>query len=129
MKLNSLQITATLFITLLNGCKSKSANELIINKWHLYEMSGKDSESIPDSIKTKMFKEASIEFMKDGKYQTMGMGEGLKKGTFHFSTDEKTIITTEDGGMPDTVAILELTSTKMIVKDPKADVKISFKPH
>lgn len=129
MKLNGLLVAATLCMITINGCKSKTADSLIINKWHLYEMSGKDSESIPDSVKTKMYKEASIEFMKDGKYQTMGMGEGLKKGTYHFSTDGKSIITTEDGGMPDTVAVVELTANKMTVKDAKVDVKISFKPH
>ena len=129
MKLNGLLITVALFLITANGCKSKTADDLIVNKWHLYEMKGKDAESIPDSVKTKMYNEASIEFTKDGKYQTNGMGEGTKKGTYHFSVDKKTLITTEDGGMPDSVSVIELTETKMTVKDGKADVQVSFKPH
>jgi len=31
--------------------------------------------------------------------------------------------------MPDSVSVVELTATKMTVKDGKADVRISFKPH
>jgi len=129
MKLNGLLITATLFTIAAVSCKSKTASDLIVNKWHLYEMKGKDAENIPDSVKTKMYKEATIEFTKEGKYETNGMGETTKKGTYHFSGDGKTLITTEDGGMPDSVSVVELTATKMTVKDGKADVEISFKPH
>jgi len=129
MKLNGFLITITLLMLTTYGCKSKTANDLIVNKWHLYEMAGKDAESIPDSVKSKMYKEASIEFTKDGKYQTTGMGEGIKKGTYQLTTDGKTLITTENGGMPDSVSVVELTATKMTVKDGKADVRISFKPH
>ena len=129
MKLNCLLITATLFLIIANGCKSKTSDELIINKWHVYEMSGKAAASVPDSIKTKMYKEASIEFKKDGKYETIGMGEGMKTGTYRFSNDGKTLITTEDGGMTDSVSVVELTASKMTVQDSKADIKISFKPH
>jgi hypothetical protein len=129
MKLNGLIIAAGLFMITVAGCKSKTANDLIVNKWHLYEMKGKDAEGIPDSVKTRMYKEASIEFTKDGKYQTDGMGQGIKKGTYHLTADSKTLITTEDGGTPDSVLLVELTTTKMTVKDGKADVQISFKPH
>jgi len=129
MKLNGLFIAATLFMTTASGCKSKTASELVVNKWHLYQMSGKDAEGIPDSVKTKMYKEASIEFTNDGKYQTIGMGEGTKNGAYNFSLDGKQIITTEDGGMPDSVSIVELRATKLTVQDSKADVQVSFKPH
>lgn len=129
MKLNSLLTTATLFLILANGCKSKTADKFIINKWHVSEMSGKAAGSVPDSIKTKMYKEASIEFKKDGKYETIGMGEGMKTGTYRFSTDGKTLITTENGGMTDSVSVVELTAAKMSVQDSKADIKISFKSH
>lgn len=129
MKSNSLLIATGLVLILITGCKSKTADEFIVNKWHLYDMSGKDSESIPDSVKAKMYKEASIEFKKDGKYETNAMGEGSRKGTYRFSADKKILITIEDGGMPDSVSVIELSATKMTVKDKNADVKISFKPH
>lgn len=129
MKLNSLLIAATLFMIAAGGCKSKTADDLIVNKWHMYEMKGKDAETIPDSVKTKMYKEASIEFTKDGRYQTIGMGESTQKGSYHFSNDGKVLITTEDDGIADSVSVVELTATKMTVKDSRSDVQISFKPH
>ncbi|MFM6925746.1 MAG: hypothetical protein ACKOU7_09625 [Ferruginibacter sp.] len=129
MKLYGLIITASLFMIAAVSCKSKTAGDLIVNKWHLYEMKGKDAETIPDSVKTKMYNEASIEFTKDGRYQTVGMGTGTQKGSYHFSNDGKQLITTEDGGMADSVSLMELTATRLTVKDAKADFQISFKPH
>lgn len=105
---------ATLFFS---GCKSKSAKELIVNKWKFTDVTGTDAAQIPDSVKTKMFATATMEFKKDGSYeQSGGMREDVEKGTYILSDDGKTMISKANGsGMSDTVMILELSKTKMVV--------------
>ncbi len=131
MKLSNLFIvtilTAFVFTT---GCNTKKAKDLIITKWQVTNIAGKGGELIPDSLKTKMYKEATIEFKGDGKYETIGMSNGINTGTYHLTTDEKSLITVEEGSTKqDTVNIVELTSGKMVVQDSKGDIKISFKSH
>ncbi len=131
MKLNNLFIVTILTASaLIAGCKTKKNKDHIVTKWHVTDVSGKGAEMIPDSTKTKMFKEATIEFKNDGKYETYGMGSGSQKGTWHFTADEKALITVEDGSsVSDTVNVVELTAGKMVVQDSKGEIKISFKAH
>ena len=107
-------LLASLFIT---GCKTESAKDLLVKKWKFTEITGPDAAQIPDSVKTKMFATAIMEFKKDGSYeQSGGMKEGVEKGTYTLSDDGKTIISKSGGsGMGDTVMILELSKTKMVV--------------
>ena len=129
MKLNGLLITVALFMIAASGCKPKTAENLVINKWQLTEMKGKDSQIIPDTVKARMYNDASIEFMKDGKYQTIGMGVGIQKGTYKLANGGKTLITIDDTGIPDSLVVVELTTGKLSLKVAKADVQISFKTH
>ena len=131
MKLNNLFIAAIVATSVFGiGCDSKKNKDLIVTKWHVSNIEGKGAEMIPDSLKKVMYKEANIEFKKDGKYETTGMGSGTKTGTYHFTADEKGLVTVEDGSTaPDTAKVVELTAGKLVVEDPKGEVKISFKSH
>ena len=131
MKLNNLCIAAIVATAVFAiGCDSKKKKDLIVAKWHVTDITGKGSEMIPDSLKKVMYKEANIEFKKDGKYETTGMGAGTKTGIYHLTADEKGLITVEDGSTAsDTVNLVELTAGKMVVSDNKGDIKISFKSH
>lgn len=112
----------------ISACNTKKNKDIIIAKWRVSGISGKSTESLPDSIKDQMFKDASIEFKKDGKYETIGMGGGNKTGTWHFTADEKTLITTEAGSTyTDTVKVVELSAGKLVVEDIKGEMKIRFK--
>jgi len=131
MKLNKLFIAAIVGVTVFAiGCNSKKNKDLIVAKWQVTDIAGKTSEMLTDSVKQVMYKEASVEFKKDGKYETNGMGGGTKTGTYHLTADEKGLITVEDGStVSDTVNLVELTDHKMVVADSKGDIKISFKSH
>ena len=131
MKLNNLFFAAivagTVFVI---GCNSKKNKELIVAKWHMTNIEGKGGDMIPDSLKKVMYKEATVEFKADGKYETIGMGTGPKTGTYHLTADEKALITVEDGfTATDTVKLVELTAGKLVVADNKGELKISFKSH
>ena len=131
MKLNNLFIaaivTASVFAT---GCGTKKNKDLIVSKWHVTNIAGKGGDMIPDSLKAKMYKDASIEFKADGKYETIGMGNGTNTGVYHLSADEKSLITVENGSTSsDTVNLVELTDSKLVVSDSKGEIKISFKSH
>lgn len=129
MKVINLIITVIFFMLAVSSCKPKTAENLVINKWYLTEMKGKDSQIIPDTVKARMYNEASIEFMKNGKYQTIGMGAGIQKGTYKLINGGKTLITIDDTGTPDSLIVEELTTAKLNLKVGKADVQISFKAH
>ncbi|MEO6254184.1 MAG: hypothetical protein ABIO79_12800 [Ferruginibacter sp.] len=131
MKPNKLFIAGTAVVTLFAiGCNTKKNKDLVIAKWHVTNIAGKGGEMIPDSLKQVMYKEATVEFKGDGKYETIGLGAGTKTGTYHLTADEKGLITVEDGStVADTVNLVELTAGKMVVSDNKGDIKISFKSH
>ena len=120
-------VAASVFAT---GCNTKKNKDLIVTKWHVTNIEGTGGDMIPDSLKAKMYKDASIEFKADGKYETVGMGSGTNTGTYHLSADEKSLISVEDGSTnSDTVKLVELTAGKLVVADPKGEIKISFKSH
>ena len=130
MKLTKLLTAFLLFTTVaVVSCKSKSAKELIINKWKVTDISGKGVAEMPDSAKAKMYATARMEFMKDGKFETSDMGNGVKKGTYSISDDGKTLTSTDEGSSnPDILEIVEITKDKMVINDKKGDVKVTFNP-
>ena len=67
MKLNKLLIVTILsaFVFII-GCKTETAKDLLVRKWKFTEITGPDAAKIPDSVKTKMFATAIMEFKKDG---------------------------------------------------------------
>ncbi|MEO6540673.1 MAG: hypothetical protein ABIN74_06780 [Ferruginibacter sp.] len=115
MKPNNLFIATIVTVTVFAiGCNTKKNKDLIVAKWHMTDITGKGGDMIPDSLKTVMYKEASVEFKADGKYTTNGMGSGIKTGTYHLTTDEKGLITVEDGStVMDTVNLIELTGANL----------------
>jgi hypothetical protein len=130
MKLNNLFIAAIVTTTVFAvGCNSKKGKDAIVAKWHMTDISGKGGDMIPDSMKKVMYKDASVEFKADGKYETNGMGSGLKTGTWQLSSDEKSLITKEDGSSVSDTVKVDLSDGKMVVSDKKADLKITFKSH
>ena len=121
-------LAAFLFIS---GCKEKSAKDLIVKKWKFTEISGPGAAQIPDSMKQEMYKTATMEFKKDGTWEAGGMVSAGQKGTYSVSEDGKSLISKEGSGTPDTLMILKLTETKMVVtpknKGNGDDIKVTMK--
>jgi len=110
------------------SCNGKSSpKDLIVNKWKITDISGKGVEGMPDSAKTKIYESATMEFMKDGKFVTSDMGNGVKKGTYSIINDGKTLVSTDEGAASsDSLQLVEITKDKMVVNDTKSEVKITF---
>lgn len=124
------QLTALLITTsiLIVACKSKSPKELIVNKWTMTNISGKGSNMITDSMKNAMYGKASIEFMKDGRFEVSQMGNQPTKGTYSITDDGKYLVTTDDGKtMADSLVVMDLTSAKLDVNIKKEDISMTFK--
>jgi hypothetical protein len=128
MKLTKLFTTVLLGAAVVfAGCKAKTAKDLIVNKWRITGMEGKSLEGMPDSIRTKIYASATMEFKNDGKFITSDMGNGVKQGTYSVSSDGKTLFSTDEGATStDTLNIMEITGNKMVIADRKSDVKITF---
>lgn len=101
---------------------------MVAKKWQVTEISGKGMDIVSDSIRQKMYKEATIEFKSDGKFETRGMGDTPKTGTWQLTGDEKSLVTIEDGSkVTDTVNIVEVVAGKLVVEDPKVQIRINLK--
>lgn len=98
------------------SCKSKSPQELIVNKWQVTGISGGKASEIPDSVKESM-KKSVMEFTADGKFNLTGNSYPYA-GTYSLSADGKKItLTPTTGSGPETDIIDELTADKMSVTD------------
>ena len=154
MKLTRSILVILLAVTVtLISCKSKTAKELVVNKWKITEMSGKGVADMPDSAKARIYRDATMEFLKDGKFITSGMDNEAKTGTYSISDDGKTMISTNDDDVntsvnsdtsqipsigsdkqhirtsySDTLNILEISANKLVVEDKKGNVKVVFHP-
>jgi hypothetical protein len=129
MKRNFLLLIVVFATAAFISACSNSKKEQLVNTWQMSDIAGKETEGLDDSTKQQMFREALVEFRSDGKYEMKKMG-GNKTGTWKFGDGEKTLITTEVGSdMIDTVHIVELTSGKLVVKDARTDLTITFKPN
>ena len=107
------------------SCKSKSAKELIVNKWKVTNIEEAGS-GMSDSIKNVIYATATMEFTNDGKFISSGMGP-TKNGSYTISDDGKTLTSTDEGSTtPDILTIEEISSGKMIIKDAKEKMKVSF---
>jgi hypothetical protein len=135
MKLSNAFIVTILAIFLfITGCKEKSAKEMILKKWKFTEISGPDAKEIPDSIRAKMIATTTMEFKKDGTYeQTGGMSEHVQIGTYSLTEDGKTIIIKDESSNPDTVMVLELSESKLVLapktKDNGRNMQLTMKPN
>ena len=117
-------LLAALFFT---GCKSKSAKELIVNKWKLTEVSGEGAKDITDAEKKEMIGKFMMDLTKDGKVSMSGMGETPKTGTYSVSDDGKILTLTHEGEEKgDPQDINELTSDKLVITSAKDKMKLSF---
>ncbi len=107
------------------GCKNKSVNDMIVKQWKFTNIQG---DLMPDSIKAKIYANATMEFKKDGKYETSGLAGGNLTGTYTVINDGKNFTTKSDGSIRiDTFNILEITEEKMVFQNTNEEVKISFK--
>ncbi len=128
MKLTKLFAAVLLVTTVaLVSCKSKSAKDLIVNKWKISNVSGGEAGKMSDSIKTEIYSKATMEFMKDGKYMMSMMGEPGKGGTYSVSDDGKTLTTTDEGSTnPEAADIVEISKDKCVIKNKKEDMTITL---
>jgi hypothetical protein len=124
-KLSSMALLlAALFFT---GCKSKSAKEMVVNKWKLTEVSGEGAKDISDAEKKEMIGKFTMDLTKDGKVSMSGMGETPKTGTYSVSDDGKTLVLTHEGeDKGDPQEINELTPDKLVITSAKDKMKLSF---
>ena len=127
MKLTKLFAAVLLLTTVaMVSCKSKTAKDLIVNKWKVTNISGSQAAQMSDSVKTQIYSTATMEFTKDGKFVSAGMGP-TKGGTYSLSEDGKTLTTTDEGSStPDILAIDEISKDKMVVEDKKGEMKVTF---
>ena len=107
------------------SCKSKSAKELIVNKWKVTNIDGAPSD-MTDSMKNVVYATATMEFTKDGKFISSGMGPS-KNGSYSLSDDGKTLSTTDEGStIADVLTVEEISDSKMVVNVTKEKMKVSF---
>ena len=107
------------------SCKSKSAKELIVNKWKVTNIDGAPAD-MTDSMKNVVYASATMEFTKDGKFISSGMGPS-KSGTYSLSDDGKTLSTTDEGStIADVLTVEEISDNKMVVNVTKEKMKVSF---
>lgn len=119
-----MKITSYLFFfilitsVILAGCKKKTPQELIINKWKLKELSGDNAALIPDSVKTKLLDNSTMEFKADNTFILTGMEPEPQQGTFAISTDGKrlTLIPYKTKKV-EVDTINELSGTKLVITD------------
>lgn len=117
-------LLAALFFT---GCKSKSAKELIVNKWKLTEVSGEGVKEMSDTEKKEMTDKFVMELTKDGKVTMSGMGETPKTGTYTLSEDGKTLLLTREGDeKADPQDINELKADKLVITSAREKIKLTF---
>ena len=122
MKLTKLSVLVFLMGAIVfSGCKDKPAKELIINNWKFTEISGTAADLIPDSIKKKIYANATMNFNKDGSYeQAGGIDNETRKGVYSLSDDGKTIYSIDESKNTDTMVILQISKDKMVVS-PKIE--------
>lgn len=117
-------LLASLFFT---ACKSKSAKELIVNKWKLTEVSGEGVEGISETEKNEMIGKFVMELTKDGKVTMSGIGETPKTGTYVLSKDGKTLLLTREGDeKADPQDINELKAGKLVITSAREKLKLTF---
>lgn len=130
MKFTKLFTISLLVATVMIGCKSKSAKELIVNKWKLTAVSDEKADStskMPEERKKEMIGKVSIELTKDGKCIMQGVGDSPGTGTYTLSDDGKTLKLTEDGATrSDVMGINDLTDSKLVLTDENGKVKMTF---
>lgn len=109
------------------GCKSKSAKELIVNKWKITDVSGDGAKEMSETEKGKLKDSTTMEFTKDGKCTITGMRETPTTGTYSVSDDGKTITMKQDGESKDEQNELsDVSASKMTINFLKDKLKISF---
>jgi hypothetical protein len=117
-------LLAALFFT---SCKSKSAKDLIVNKWTLTDVSGEGIKNLSEDEKKEMLGKFVMDLTKDGKVSMTGMGETPKTGTYTLSEDGKTLFLTRDGDSnSDPQEINELKEGKLVITSAKEQMKLSF---
>jgi uncharacterized protein (TIGR03066 family) len=111
-------LTAVLVVTVVMiSCKSKTPQELIVNKWQMTNISGGDSNQMPDSAKESM-KKAVMEFTSDGKFHMTGT-ESPYEGSYAISSDGKLLtMTPTTGDKAEVDSVNTLTADKMVITDP-----------
>ncbi len=128
MRLFRLSSIALVLVALsFTACKSKSAKELIVNKWKLTELTGEAAKEMSETAKKEMTDKLIMELTKDGKVTMSGMGDTPKTGTYTLSEDGKTLFLLRDG---DTTAepqiINELKEGKLVITSEKDKMVLSF---
>lgn len=130
MKLVKHLFAATLLLTAVTmlSCKGKSPKDMIVNKWSLTDMSGEGAKGMTDEDKKTMVGKVIMELTKDGKISMTGMGDEAKVGTYKLSDDGKTLDLTREGSdKADPHEVNELTESKLVITEKKADgMKLSF---
>lgn len=117
-------ILATLFFT---GCKTRTAKELIVNKWKLTALSGENAKEISDTEKKEMTDKLVMELTKDGKVFMSGMWDTPKTGTYSLSDDGKTLFLTRDGETKAEPQIInELKEGKLVLTSEKDKLVLNF---
>jgi hypothetical protein len=109
------------------GCKSKSAKELIVNKWKLTELSGENAKELPEKEKKEMTDKLVMELTKDGKVSMSGMWDTPKTGTYSLSDDGKTLFLVHDGDTKAEPQIInELKEGKLVITSEKDKMVLNF---
>ncbi|MEO5647991.1 MAG: lipocalin family protein, partial [Chitinophagaceae bacterium] len=96
---------------LISGCSKKGPRDFIIGKWRVTDVS---STPLAGS-----FKNATIEFKKDGTWTITGTPAPDQGGAYSFSSDYKTLTTTDVRGEQSPSDILELSKEQLILIDKK----------
>lgn len=128
MKLfKSSSIALMLMALIFAGCKSKSAKELIVNKWKLTELTGEAAKEMPATEKKEMTDKLIMELTKDGKVTMSGVWDTPKTGTYSLSDDGKTLFLTRDGDTKAEPQIInELKEGKLVITSEKDKMVLSF---
>jgi len=114
---------------MLSSCKTKSAKELIVAKWKVTAVSDdmvEPDRKLTEQDKKDLIDKTTLEFSKEGKC-TITSRDAPETGTYSVSEDGKTLIMTQSGSeRSDTMAISEISGSKLVISDGRSKMKISL---
>jgi len=108
--------TALTITVVMLGCKSKTPQELIVNKWKVTDISGGRASEMPDSVQQNI-KKATVEFGSDGKFH-LSDGQKPYEGSYTLDAEGKHLnLNPTTGEGPETDSIADITADKLVIVD------------
>lgn len=121
-------VIAILSSTLYISCKSKTPEELIVQKWKIKSIKGPTASQTPDSVMDRELKNAVMEFQTGGNYVLTGILPDAQKGTWSIGKNGKSLTIIDQEKVTETDSIVELSADKLVLIDERGNKVTCIKP-